>query len=299
MKQTDQDRKAEKTFTPWHKVFQYILEELLPDNSFDIMTEQEVGKLPLKLDFIVVKRRQNIKADLPDFLNFFNNYHYGLIEYKAPKERFSYNDFLKLTAYSHLFKIRKKLTRLDSLIRIGVFNGTTKNFFNLMEESGYKIQALAKGVHYVDHKPENAYLINIELIIKEDKTLLLDFLSQYEKKYEEAYNRIKTKSYLSRFADYLDYLIKSGEYMRLIKQDKEWAKRANWTVEQFLQHLDPEQRLKGLKPEEVLQRFKPEERLIGLKPEERLVGLKPEEVLSKFKPEEIEAYLEQLRERTC
>jgi hypothetical protein len=78
--------------------------------------------------------------------------------------------------------------------------------------------------------------------------------------------------------------------MRLIKQDKEWAKRANWTVEQFLQHLDPELRLKGLKPEDVLQRFKPEE---------RLVGLKPEEVLSKFKPEEIEAYLDQLRERTC
>jgi hypothetical protein len=137
---------------------------------------------------------------------------------------------------------------------------------------------------------------------------LLDFLSQYEKKYEEAYHRIKATGYMSRFADYLDYLIKRREYMRLIKQDKEWAKRANWTLEQFLQQLDPELRLKGLKPEEVLNRFKPEEVLNRFKPEERLIGLTPEEVLNRFKPEErleglkqeeIEAYLEQLRQRTC
>ena len=299
MKRPNQDRATEKAFTPWHKVFQYILEELLPEDVFDIITEQEVGKLPLKLDFIIVKRRRNLDAKLPDFLSFLNNYKYGVIEYKAPDERFGFDDFLKLTAYANLFKIRKRIKRLDSLIRVGAFNGTSKNFSTLMKANGYKIKEVSEGVRYVDHKPDNAYLINIETIAKEDKALLLDFLSRHEKKYEEAYNRLTATGDMSRFADYLDYLINRSDYMRLIKQDKEWAKRANWTLEQFIQHLPPEQRLKGLKPEEVLSRFKPEERLEGLKPEERLEGLKPEERLEGLKPEEIEAYLEKLKKRSC
>jgi hypothetical protein len=70
MAQDKRDKENQNGFTPWHKVFQYILEELLPEEAFDIIAEHEVGKLPLKVDFIVVKRLKKAKDELPYFFSF-------------------------------------------------------------------------------------------------------------------------------------------------------------------------------------------------------------------------------------
>ena len=153
---------------------------------------------------------------------------------------------------------------------------------------------------------------------KKDKELLLLFFSKREKAYLKALEELGENKYHKDFMAYIDYLLRREDYMRLIEQDKEWAKRANWTLEEFVKHIvkhidpairltglkpeivlkhyKPEERLIGLKPEIVLKHYKPEERLIGLKPEERLIGLKPEVVLKHYKPEEIEAYLKKLKQ---
>jgi hypothetical protein len=274
MAQEELDKENQTTFTPWHKVFQYILEELLPEDAFDIIPEYEVGKLPLKVDFIVIKRLKKVTSGLPYFFSFLNDYKYAVIEYKAPAAYFTFNHFLKLLAYGHLFKISKTKLKLDKIIRLGVFNATSRDFYNEMEQYGYKAEQIEKGLYCIDHKSERSYLINLEQLSKSNKELLLSFLSKYSDKYKEAFKRMESDSCLSKFAEYLDNLINRSEYMRLIKQDKEWAKRANWTLEQFVQNLKPELRLKGLKPEE------------------RLIGLKPEEI------QNIEKYIEKLKNKT-
>ena len=286
-KKKKRKKKHLKTFTPWHTIFQYILEELLPGDIFDIQVEHEVGKLPLKIDFIIIKKIKEAIADVPGFLSFLNDYEYAVIEYKSPHDEFTFDDFLKLAAYTTLYKIKKEIADLEKIIRVGVFNSTSKDFSELMKQYGYEIGKIENGLYYIAHNPEKAYLINIEEIDKSDKALLLAFLSKTEDSYDKAYAQLIEEKFFNRFAGYIDYLTHRRDFMRLIKQDKEWAKRANRTLEQIVQDMDPEIRLKGLKPEERLKGLTLEELLKGLKPEERLEGLKPEE---------IEAYLKKQKQ---
>jgi hypothetical protein len=203
MTQEDAYQSEETRLTPWHKVFQYILEELLPLDVFDIIVEYEVGKLPLKVDFIVIKKIGDVKAELPDFLFFLNDYKHTIIEYKAPKDIFHFDDFLKLIAYANLYKIKEKIEDFNSVIRVGVFNGTGKDFNRLMKRYGYNIEEQAKGFYHVAHKPDKAYLINLERIEKSDKALLLDFLSKRKNKVNEAYQLVKSNPLIKRYANYL------------------------------------------------------------------------------------------------
>ena len=40
--------------------------------------------------------------------------------------------------------------------------------------------------------------------------------------------------------------------MRLVEEDKEWARIASLTFEEWMQEVDPKIRLKGIKPEDIL-----------------------------------------------
>jgi hypothetical protein len=284
-------KKSKKTehkrpFTPWHEVFHYILEELLPEDIFDITAEQIVGKLPLKIDFIVIKKIKQARAELPVFFDFLNDYSYAVIEYKSPFDYLTFDDYLQTTAYSILYKQKKKLKDFSKIIRVCVYNITEQGFFDLLEKSGLIADKTQDGVHYISNNPYNSFLINLEEIDKSDKALLLAFLSRHKENYDEIYNCFRDKEYFIRIAEFLNYLINRRDFMRLVERDKEWAKRAKWTLEEFVQHLPAELRLHGLKPEEVLKNFKAEERLQGLKAEERLQGLKAEERLQGLKAEE-------------
>jgi hypothetical protein len=296
--------KDDSRFTmPWHKTFEYILEELLPQEIFDIISEIEVGRLPLRIDFLVVKKIKEEKADLPEFFDFFNDYNYTVIEYKSPDDYFNFDDYLKLKAYSILYKIKSKVKEFDTIIRLGVFNNTSSDFFTLMAQHGYVTNLKAEGLYYVAHSPENSYLINIEDIEKKDKALLLNFLSKQQDKQQEAITQLHQHN-LESLKNYIFNVVLRRYPMRHSEQDKKWMERAERTLEQYIQSLPLEVKLRGVKPEEVLKQIKPEDRLKGLEPEDRLKGLEPEdrlkglelaEVFKQYKLEEIEAYFEMMK----
>jgi hypothetical protein len=197
-----------------------------------------------------------------------------------------------LTAYSILYKLKKDIKDFSSLVRVCVYNSTEKNFFNLLDNHSFHIETIKKGLKYISEPHYNSYLINIEEINKKDKELLLCFLSKEKNQYDEIYKQVRGQEYFIRLAEYFEQLVNRRDFMRLAKHDKEWAKRVNWTIDEFVQQMDPKRRLKGLKLEERLEGFTPEEILKGFTPEEILKRFKPEERLSGLKPEDIKRYLQ-------
>ena len=178
-----------------------------------------------------------------------------------------------------------------------------------MKNNGYKVEEIQKGFYYCDNVPEKAYLINIETLNKADKELLLALLSKSSRKRTKAYEHLKKQKYYRKFAQYIYYLIYGGILMRLVEEDKEWARIASLTFEEWMQEVDPKIRLKGIKPEDILSVFEPEEivnllkqdtiasrlepeEIVNLLKQDAIVSrLKPEEILKLLKPEDIEAYL--------
>ncbi len=284
-------------YTPWHPIFQYILEQILPEDVFDIETEVIVGKLPLKIDFIVIKKKKDVRANLPSFLDFINDYEYTIIEYKHPRYYYKFHDMIKLSSYSFLFLIKKEITDLDKIIRVAVFNNLESNFHDLLAKNKFKIREVKKGLNLTYQRLENTYLINLEIIDKKDKALLFAFFSQKEEEYNRAVTELINSPFYKAFVLFIHYLTGMEDFMRLIEKDKEWAKRVNKTLEDFLKELAPEIRLKGLSPEEVLKQYSPEDRLKNLSPEDRLKDLSPEDRLKDLSPEVIEKYLKNLKEK--
>ncbi len=157
------EQRNNQPYTAWHPIFEYILKQILPEDVFDIQSEFSVGTLPLKIDFIVIKKIKDIRAELPAFLDFINDYEYTVIEYKNPEYYYKFHDMLKLSSYSFLFLIQKGITDLNKVIRVGVFNNLEQNFYNLLANNGFKIREVKKGLNLVYKKIEDIYLINLEI----------------------------------------------------------------------------------------------------------------------------------------
>ena len=123
------EEKSNIPYTPWHPTFQYVLQVLLPNDIFDIEAENEIGKLPLKIDFIVIKKLKDVKAKLPLFFDFLNDYKYAILEYKSPKDYFTFFDYIKLEGYSKLYCIKEQINNLSKVFLVGIFSRITEKTF--------------------------------------------------------------------------------------------------------------------------------------------------------------------------
>ncbi|MEW6609152.1 MAG: hypothetical protein AB1414_17200 [bacterium] len=92
----------------WHPYFSNVLKHLLEPKGFSVETEVEVGKMPLRIDIVVIKKGKD--ADVKSLPLVFQSFtDYNVIEYKSPGDRFTRNDFDQLFAYVLLFKIKKNI----------------------------------------------------------------------------------------------------------------------------------------------------------------------------------------------
>ncbi|MEW6620572.1 MAG: hypothetical protein AB1422_14745, partial [bacterium] len=74
----------------WHPYFSNVLKHLLEPKGFSVETEVEVGKMPLRIDIVVIKKGKD--ADVKSLPLVFQSFtDYNVIEYKSPGDRFTRN----------------------------------------------------------------------------------------------------------------------------------------------------------------------------------------------------------------
>ncbi len=87
----------------WHPAFCSAMELELRENKKDLIYEREhnLSKMPLKIDFLVIKKKQNviIKNEIGDF--FLGN---NIFEYKSPNDDVNIGTFYKALSYACLYK---------------------------------------------------------------------------------------------------------------------------------------------------------------------------------------------------
>ncbi len=87
----------------WHPAFCSAMELELRENKKDLIYEREhnLSKLPLKIDFLVIKKKTNviIKNEIGDFFLGDN-----IFEYKSPNDSVNIGTFYKALSYACLYK---------------------------------------------------------------------------------------------------------------------------------------------------------------------------------------------------
>ena len=87
----------------WHPAFCSAMELELRENKRDLIYEREhnLSKMPLKFDFLVIKKKPNviIKNEIGDF--FLGN---NIFEYKSPNDDINVGTFYKALSYACLYK---------------------------------------------------------------------------------------------------------------------------------------------------------------------------------------------------
>ncbi len=87
----------------WHPAFCSAIELELCENKKDLKYEREhnLSKMPLRIDFLVIKKKTNavIKNEIGDF--FLKN---NILEYKSPGDSMDAGTFYKALSYACLYK---------------------------------------------------------------------------------------------------------------------------------------------------------------------------------------------------
>lgn len=96
-------RNLEETAIQWHPAFYGAAELELRENKDDLEFQQEynLGKEPLRVDLLVVKKRSEVQVK-NEIGHIFKQY--NVIEYKSPGDGLTVDDFYKTVGYACLYK---------------------------------------------------------------------------------------------------------------------------------------------------------------------------------------------------
>ena len=171
-----------KRYKIWHSYFANTLKIIL-GKSYIVETEIEVGRLPLNIDIVVIKKsstkilksKNNVKA-----FNTFNKY--NIIEYKSPDDILDIDSFDKLFAYALLYKIKYKISSREFINTYAFVSGDISHIEKYILRNQHKLTKLDDGLYY-SNLGFNFYLIKLdELKIDISNFELLLFGKMQDKK---------------------------------------------------------------------------------------------------------------------
>ncbi|MEW6609090.1 MAG: hypothetical protein AB1414_16875 [bacterium] len=246
----------------WHPYFSNILKYLLEPKGFTVETEVEVGKMPLRIDIVVIRKGKD--ADVKSLPLVFQSFtDYNVIEYKSPGDRFTGNDFDRLFAYVLLFKIKEGIQWRRQINVYAFISGGIKGIESYIRRNGHELAMIKDGFYFADFG-FNFYLIQLDKLemINENYGLIL-FTSG--DKIKELVKEIGSKGDSVSKLDLLE-LFETGLYLHP-EEFKEEVKLMPQTladrpdiigeladivgVDKFIQGIGKERLLRSLGEEEV------------------------------------------------
>ncbi|MEW6095342.1 MAG: hypothetical protein AB1567_02270 [bacterium] len=157
----------------WHSYFSNILKHLLEPKGFKVDTEVEIGKMPLKIDIVVIKKTKD--ADVKSLPLVFQSFtDYNVIEYKSPTDRFRRDDFDRLFAYVLLFKIKEGIHWRRQINVYAIVSGDIKGIGDYIRRNGHELAKIKDGFYLADFG-FNFYLIQLDRleVVEENYGLIL------------------------------------------------------------------------------------------------------------------------------
>jgi hypothetical protein len=263
---SEREKRPGKARTWWHPLLARLLEHELA-TAYSVWEEVLVGKLPLRVDILLVRREtgelsEASRRDLNVLIPLLNRF--TLIEFKGPTDALEPGDLAQLVGCAFLWHSQQGASIPQAEITLIVLAPSVNEAVrDELKSFGWQIGEHDSGVYQITGGPLTMWLVETDVMAKLGQPVL----------------SLVSRVLLSDRERIIEQLQHAGtEYMGQLEEDLQTA---------VLETIPVEKRLRGLSPEE---------RLLGLPPEERLRGLSPEELADGL-TEEQAASLRELLER--
>ncbi len=266
-----------KTRTWWHPLLVRMLAFAL-DSAFKVEQEVSVGKLPLRVDILLIRREKGQLSEarareISELLPLLNRF--TLIEFKGPTDTLEWGDFAQLVGCSFLWLSQQceRLSHEDiSLMVVApAVTGALREELRLL---GCEASQHEAGILSVAGLPFNAWLIETDVMAQRgqpilslvSRVFLTDRRSIIEKLARGGRKALTNYHYMvqhvKQFESEEDAAMQQALTENLDQFDEDLLAR-------LLEELPVEQRLQGLSSQERLRGMSPEELVAGLSEAER------------------------------
>ena len=135
----------------YHPAFASGIELILWEyqTSLVIETEHELSRKPLKIDILIIKKKEDIEIDNEIGCIFRG---YNIIEYKSPTDELSIDEYSKVMGYAFIYKSQgKSVNEIPAKeITVSIFRHVfPRELFKKLKDSGCSIEKASPGIYYV------------------------------------------------------------------------------------------------------------------------------------------------------
>jgi hypothetical protein len=308
-----------QTRTWWHPLFARLLEHVLA-SGYHVFEEVMVGKLPLRVDFLLIRREDGTLSaaasrDLDVLLPLLNRH--TLVQFKGPTDALQQGDAALLFAYAFLWHGQQpQLIWHDDMSLIVLAPKVNEAIREEFRFLGCEIKEHEAGILRVIGMPFKTWLMETDVMAERGQPVLSLVSRVFLRDGERIIQLLTQTGHLALLHYALqqvqqfrklgkDFAMQHKDSEYLGRVDEEWQTALLEAIppERFVRRLteDPDEELQrsvleAIPPEKRLRGLPPEERLRGLPPEERLRGLSPEDLVDGLSEEQA-ARLRELLER--
>ncbi|MBO5371606.1 MAG: 3-isopropylmalate dehydrogenase [Lachnospiraceae bacterium] len=153
---------AEKNVLQWHPAFYAGLQIEFAEeaNNLYFENEHQLGTKPKQIDVLIIRKDTKI----PIYKNIGRIFRkHNIVEYKAPDDYLSIDDFYKVYGYTCFYKAdtaHVNTIKIDDITISLVSYGYPRKLVKHLDKRGYKIKYIEKGIYYIE-----GLLVPIQLIL--------------------------------------------------------------------------------------------------------------------------------------
>lgn len=137
----------------WHPAFCSAIRLELRENKTDLEYENEhnLGKKPLQIDLLVIKKSDDVVIQNDIGKIFSRN---NILEFKSPRDGLNINDFFKVLGYACLYKAEEGL--VDDIINDDVTISLVRDtkpvkLMKAFERRGLQVSEYRAGIYYIEN----------------------------------------------------------------------------------------------------------------------------------------------------
>jgi hypothetical protein len=278
-----------KTRTWWHPLLVRLLQHEL-SGAYDVREEVPVGKVPLRLDVVLIRRgQQQLSADaarkLAALVRRLNRF--TLVEFKSPSDTLERGDLDYLFGCAHLFRAQQPEPVSNTDLSLILLAPTiTSALRRDVQASQWTLEPEENGIYRIQGPLFATWLIETDRCAGPGEPILTLFSRVFLQNRQHIMEQLSGAGFqglLYYTLQQIEQFRAAGEPFMIQNKDvevmNEVAKDLRAAV---LETIPAHERLAGLSAEE---------RLAGLSAEERLEGLSAQQIVRLIPPEEIAAAL--------
>lgn len=129
--------------TYWHVYFEQTLERVVKALGLEVLREEELGEMPLKLDLAIIKRDGEAKIEKKPYCYFTK---INVIEFKSRDDSFDWEDLDNMGAKAILYKLKNRIFDNDLISLWVISTKFTRNYRIYLSKLGAKLNEITHGI---------------------------------------------------------------------------------------------------------------------------------------------------------